>query len=277
MHAVLRSFLASLVLLPLSLVASAQSLPVNVGVSGNSATVRIGPASAPIADLRLDFDDASNLGPAELGISAEVIDVGNLALLARLPDALATAVPTELPVLVTIEPTSLGGLSFRRQVHVELHTHALAYTAGSRFRLLKAPLGGSFRDITGAVEPGSVRTRGTTGGFSQFLVVLDLRPTLSVVAGKIAFLREQAAKLPSGEAAPLQAQLDAVELALGDGRYADAMGAIDAMRARVSARAGLAIPQQWRALRDQENIAGELLSGLDTLAFSIGFLRDHGN
>ena len=51
----------------------------------------------------------------------------------------------------------------------------------------------------------------------------------------------------------------------------------EAMRQRVSARAGLAIPQEWRALRDRDNIAGELLAGLDTLVFSIGYLRDHGD
>lgn len=274
MTQLLRVFLA---LLCLPGLAPAQSLPLTVDVSGNTATVRIGTAGAPIADLRVEFDDASGLSPASLGVSAELVDVTAPALLARLPDPLATAVPAELPLMITIEPPALGGLSFRRVAHVELHTHALAYTAGSRFRLMKAPLGGTFRDITGAVLPGSVRTRGTTGGFSQFLVVTDARPTLDVVAAKLAWLRGQIGALPGTEAAPLHAQMDAVEQAVGDGRYADATGAIDAMRARVSARAGLAIPQDWRALRDLHNIAGELLSGLDTLAFSVAYLRDYGS
>lgn len=268
-----RVFFALLCLPGLAL---AQSLPLTVDVSGNTATVRIGAAGAPLADLRIEFDDASGLTPASLGVSAELVDVAAPALLDRLPDPRAAAVPAELPLMVTIEPPALAGLSFRRVVHVELHTHALAYTAGSRFRLMKAPLGGAFRDITGAVLPGSVRTRGTTGGFSQFLVVTDARPTLDVVAAKLAWLRGQVGALPGTEAAPLYAQLDAVEQAVGDGRYADAIGAIDAMRARVSARAGLAIPQDWRALRDLHNVAGELLSGLDTLAFSVAYLRDYG-
>ncbi len=268
-------FAALLAMSPLP--ALAQPVPVTVEVSGNSAIVRVGGSLAPLADLRLDFDDASGLNPASLGVSAALVDASAAALLSRLPTGGGTLVPAELPLMITIEPTTLGGLSFRRVVHVELHTHALVYTAGSRYRLLKAPLGGSFRDITGSVTAGSVRTRGTTGGFSQFLVVLDARPTLDVISGKLARLRAEVSKLPALEAAPLQAQLDAVEAGLGDERYADAIGAAEAMRQRVSARAGLAIPQEWHALRDRDNISGELLAGLDSLVFSIGYLRDHGD
>lgn len=254
---------------------SAQSLPLDVSISGESASVRIGTSTAPVADLELGFDDASGLTAASLGLGAQLVPVTSPALLARLPES-GVALSPDLPLVITVEPPTLGGLAFQRRVHVEVHTHALAYTAGSRFRLFKAPLDGAFRDVTQAVEPGSVRTRGTTGGFSQFLVVLDMRPTDLVVAQKIAWLRDQIALLPAQEAAPLDAQLDAVELALGDEHYADAIGSIDAMRARVSARAGTTIPDQWRATRDVANIAGELLSGLDTLAFSIGYLRDYG-
>lgn len=254
---------------------AAQSLPLEVSISGESASVRIGSGAAPLADLGLRFDDASGLTAASLGLGAQLVPLTSPALLARLPESGVSLSP-DLPLLITVEPPTLGGLSFQRRAHVDVHTHALVYAAGSRFRLFKAPLGGAFRDVTQAVEPGSVRTRGTTGGFSQFLVALDLRPTDLVVAQKIAWLRGQIDLLPALEAAPLAAQLDAVELALGDERYADAIGSIDAMRARVSARAGTHIPDQWRATRDVANLAGELLSGLDTLAFSVGYLRDYG-
>lgn len=253
----------------------AQSLPVSVSASGNSATVVVGSPAAPLAEVRLDFDDAQGLSPASLGVSADLVSVSSPALLSRLPSGLVS-VPTQLPAMVTVEPPALAGLSFRRRAHLELHTHALPYAAGSRYRLFKAQLGGPFRDVTSAVEPGSVRTRGTTGGFSQFVVVQDLRPTDMVVAEKIALLRDQAGLLPAAEYAPLHALINQIELAVADGRFPDAMGGIDAMRARVSARAGLHIPAQWRATRDLANVAGELLSGLDTLAFSVGYLRDYG-
>jgi hypothetical protein len=44
----------------------------------------------------------------------------------------------------------------------------------------------------------------------------------------------------------------------------------------VASRAGTQIPDVWRAARDKRNVAGELLSGANTLGFSIGFLRDYG-
>ncbi|HEX4936184.1 MAG TPA: DUF6689 family protein, partial [Gemmatimonadaceae bacterium] len=174
----------------------AQSLPVSVTVSGQTAVVRVGSPAAPLADVRLDFDDVTGLSPTSLGVSAEWIDVTSPALLARLSGGSTLSVPPELPLLVTVEPPAFGGLSLRRVVNVELHTHALIYTSGSRYRLLKAPLGGPFHDITGSVRPGSVRTRGSTPGFSQFIIALDSRPTTQVVAEKIARLRAIVDRLP---------------------------------------------------------------------------------
>lgn len=267
--------ISTLLLLLAGSVASAQSLPVSVTASGDAAHVAVGSPSAPLAELQLDFDSAQGLSPASLGVAAQLVTVTAADVTARLPGSLV-AVPSDLPLMVTVEPPVLGGLVFDRRVHVELHTHALPYAAGSRFRLFKAPLNGAFRDVTSAVEPGSVRTRGTTGGFSQFVVVLDLRPTDAVVLEKLDYLREQANLLPTIESTPLLAMVDSIELAVAESRFADAIAQLDAMRAHVSARAGVQIPAQWRATRNVANVAGELLSGLDTLAFSIGYLRDYG-
>jgi hypothetical protein len=255
----------------------AQALPVDVDVSGNVATVRIGVANNPIADLTLSFDEASGLSAASLGISAQLISVSDAALVSRLPGGAQTGVPSDFPVMITVEPPALGGLSQHRITHVEVHTHALVYQAGSQLRLFKAQLGGPFRDITESVLPGSVRTRGTTPGWSQFVIVADLRPTRQVVQGKFEYLYNQLGALPTAERAPLQAYLDMAKAAVADGRYADAAAALDSFNARVSARAGTFIPDLWRAARDTQNTAGELLAGANTLAFSIGYLRDFGN
>ena len=108
------------------------------------------------------------------------------------------------------------------------------------------------------------------------LVVTDLRPSTTVIADKIAWLRAQLATLSASERAPLTNLLDNVEAAVSSAHYADAIASLDAFRARVSARAGTFISDQWRATRDTTNSAGELLSGADTLRYSIGFLRDYG-
>lgn len=270
-------FIRSLAMLALAApaVASAAILPVDVDIAGDTATVRVGSASTPLLDLRLDFDDANGLTPASLGVSADSITVNAPTLVARLPSVDVQGLGT-LPVMLTVEPPTLGGLSFDRRVHVEVHTHRLTYTAGSRFRLFKASLGGPFRDVTAAVEPGSVRTRGTTGGFSEFIVVLDLRPTDTVVASKIDWLHARLDLLPPAEAAPLRERLDQIELAVAEQNWAVAGTKIDAFRARVANRAGTFIADTWSADGSTVNHAGELLSGIDTLEFSIGFLRDFG-
>jgi hypothetical protein len=256
--------------------AQASSLPVQVAVGTDSATVRIGPSTAPLADLSLRFDDATGLTAANLGIKAETINVNNPALLARLPASLTT-IPSALPLLITIEPPLTGALVQHRVTHVEVHTHLLPYVAGSSLRLFKAPLNGPFRDITESVQPGSVRTRGTTPGWSQFLVILDLRPSSTVIAEKFSYLQNQINLLPPTEAAPLQSYLNTAQVAVANGNYDDAVVAMDSFSARVSQRAGTYIPDTWRAARDLTNNAGELLCAANTLVFSIGYLRDFGH
>lgn len=256
--------------------AQAASLPVQVSVGVDSATVRIGTESAPLADLSIRFDDATGITAANLGIKAQTISINSPGLLARLPSNL-TSIPGALPLMITIEPPVTGTLVQHRVTHVELHTHALPYIAGSPLRLFKAPLNGPFRDITESVQPGSVRTRGTTPGWSQFIIIADLRPTGSVIEEKFVYLQNQLNLLPATEAAPLQTYLNTAHTAVANGNYDDAVVAMDSFSARVSQRAGTYIPDTWRSARDVSNNAGELLCGANTLVFSIGYLRDFGH
>ncbi len=253
---------------------AAQPLPVQVDVSGNVATAAIGAGPHPLAELTLEFDNASGLSPANLGLSAELLTPAQVtALLPRLPSTQTGQVPSQLPLLITVTPPPSGGLTFRRVVHVELHTHALAYTADSTLRLFKAPEGGDFRDITDEIAPGSVRARGTTGGFSQFIVLHDLRPTANVVAAKLSRLQALVAQLPANEAAPLASMLNSVQSALANADYTAATVALDGFREQVSSRAGHGIAQTWNAGMSAGNPAGELLAGAATLRFSIDYQR----
>ena len=269
-------WLVAAALLCCASLASAQSVPVSTTVSGNTATVVVGPATAPLADLTLTFDDATNLSASSLGVSAQVVNLSDAGLLARLP-GLLTQLDSAYPVMVTIEPPATGGLAFNRTVRVEVHTHALTYSAGTSYRLFKASLGAGFKDITDDVAPGSVRARGTTGGFSQFLILADVRETSTVVAQKIAALRALIDTLPSAEQAAFDAYVDAAESAVANAQWSDAIAAVDSLRARAAARAGNQLTQQWLATRNGDNQAGDLMAGAATLRFSIGYLRDYGN
>lgn len=276
-HIVFSSLLLAVTLLSGTGAAVAQSLPVKVDVAGNVATALIGDATNPLAELTLTFDDASNLSPDSLGISAKLVDITDPALLSRLPDLRLTRLDSSLPLLITIEPPAIGGLSFRRTGRFELHTHALSYAIGSDYRVLKAPVGGNFRDTTEEVAPGSVRARSRYGGFSQFLVVADLRDTAVVVADKIAALRTRVATLPGSEQPPFSAQLDAIDAAVADEDYNNALAGVDLISERALARAGNGLADEWRATRDADNQAGDLLAGAATLKYSIAYLRDYGH
>lgn len=269
-------WLMAFLLLAGSSVASAQSLPVSVAVAGNIATIEVGDPLTPIAEVTLTFDDATGLTPSSLGVSAKLVDIADPTLLSRLPDPSLTKLDSALPLMITIEPPATGGLSFRRSGRFELHTHALAYSLGSNYRVLKAPVGGSFRDTTEEIAQGSVRARSRYGGFSQFLVVTDLRQTSTVVAGKIASLRTRVSTLAATEQPYFNAELDTVQAALDNHDYASAITAVDLISQRATDHAGNGLLDEWRATRDADNQAGELLAGAATLRFSIAYLRDFG-
>jgi hypothetical protein len=255
---------------------SAQTLPVSTTVAGNTATIVVGSPVNPVADVTLTFDDATGLSASSLGVQAQLVDLSNPVLLARLGNAL-TQPDSLFPLLLTIEPPSTGGLVFQRTVRVEIHTHALTYTAGTSYRLFKASLGAPFRDITDEVAPGSVRARGTTGGFSQFLILPDLRETDDVVAIKVAALRNRIDTLPAAEQAAFGDLLDTAQAAIANESWANAIAAIDSFRARAADRAGTQLTDEWRATRDGDNQAGDLIAGAATLRFSVAYLRDYGN
>ena len=252
------------------------TLPVSVTAAGNHADIVVGAASTPIAEVSLDFQDASGLSPASLGASAQVVDASDPVLLARLPGSTLTTLTSALPVMLTIEPPATGGLSFRGTGRMEIHTHALPYSVGSFFRVFKAPLGGAFHDVTDEIAQGSVRARTTYGGFSQFLILVDLRSTSSVIDEKIDFLRAQINALPTSERGSLNALLTRAESAIDGADYADAIDAIDDFRTRVQERAGQSIANEWRATRDVQNQAGQLVAGANSLSFSVAYLRDFG-
>ena len=252
-----------------------QLLPVDVQASGDTATIEVKLLNQSLADMTLSFDDASGLSPANLGVTAQLANLNSQALLSRLPDLQLTQLAGTLPLLVTIEPPN-GGLSFDRTVRVEIHTHLLQYTPGSSYRLFKASLGGPFRDNTDEIASGSVRARGTTGGFSQFLILADLRETGTVIDTKVAWLRARIDALPAGERAAFDNDLDVVESSVASGDFANAIAALDQFRARAADRAGNQLAATWTPGGTQPNHAGELISGAATLKFSVAYLRDFG-
>lgn len=263
-----------------------------VTVSGNVAHADISLVSGLQTyegEVTITFDSPANLTPQALNLTAEIVDPADPAIVARLPGG--TVVDPAFPILITVEPTSFerifasglelgetgdGNLRFVNAYDFEIHTHELVFVPGTPYRVFKAPLAGAFFDITADVTNGSVRGRGRSGGFSQFLLVKDTRPEtvlgLPVIAlGKLVDLelRLVAAILGNVLRLELAGLLTNVQLALLSLNYAAAIVQIDLFILRVNQEAGSGIPNVWRAQRDLVNDAGDLDGLARSLRYSL--------
>jgi hypothetical protein len=263
----MRRILACLaLLLSVALPAAGQGL---INLSSNSISLDISRPGLPGTELSLSFEEVTGLSLLSLGLSVQVVNPYDSALQARLPAGVTAA----LPLLLRIEPPQPGGLSFRGLASLQIHTELLQYVPGTPLRLFHAPLGGTFEDMTAAMGAGSYRARGTTGGFSEFLIVSDSRTVDQAIAGKFdrleGELEEYAASMPAPLYDDLEGRLAAARSDNEHGATAAAIQKIDGFLAVVQQHSGTEIPNVWRAARDVENVAGYLRAEAMTLRFSL--------
>lgn len=244
--------------------------PLVVTINGNEVSAQIDILGIG-ADVALRFENAKNLNLFSLGLSAQLVNPLDPALIARLPDSGLLSIPLALPLMITVDPPAAGGLEFSNAVEFELHTHLLPFTIDSPLRIYKAEPGGMFYDITDDVRSGSVRARGRTGGFSDFLILVDLRPRTVEADERYEYLEQTLLGVPDITVRKmLQADLAASRAQFEAGNYAGARSTLVLFQDRVRRNAGLAIPNRWRAQRDLDNVAGELLSESASLRFTLG-------
>jgi hypothetical protein len=245
-------------------------------ISGSSISLNVSVLGGYDADLTLSFEDVQGLTLSNLGLSVHLVSLTDSTLLARLPSSVVPA----LPLLLRIEPPATGTLSFEGIATLELHTEDLQFTAGTPLRLFSAPLNGTFKDITAENGAGSYRTRGTTGGFSEFLIVSDTRSLSSVIALKFDkledLLEEYEGDMPGSVYDDLEEILADAETAYAGGSTNQAIQEIDDFLELVEDRSGTDIPDVWRAARDLDNVAGYLRAGAETLRFSLRLKRALG-
>jgi len=285
----------------LALSALAARAAVTVSVVGNQAFAQIslpGGLGTVDADVTITFDEPVNLTPAELNLTAVVVDPNDAALVARLPACapLCAAVDPAFPLLITVEPldvpwlyrsgfetdeTDPGLLGFSNTYEIEIHTPDLDCSApavgltcpATPYRLFKAPLAGAFADYTDDVLKGSVRARGRDGAFSQFLIVADTRTTVSVEQDKALRLeaRINAASLDDTLRSDLLGQLALVQVAalVDPVDYTLAIADLDALIATVEANAGSGIANRWSADHGVVNDAGEIEGLAQTLRYTL--------
>lgn len=270
----MRGLLSAVVIAAVSVTPAWSQGLANVDVDGDTVRATIELAGGIGADLEIEFENVVGLATiASLGVSAELIDPAGATLLSRLPGGALVSIPAAFPLMLTIEPPAAGGLAFSGVVEIELHTHNLTYTASSPLRLFSASLGGPFKDITTGSGSGSYRVRGSQGGFSEFLIVADLRPLSTVTGSKFDLLGDiltDNSEVIDGEvAAELWAMLDAASLSWTNGDLLAAVGSIHELLDVVESRGGCGLPNVWRSSRDLENVAGQLRAAGRSLIFSL--------
>ena len=293
---------AGVLLMALAAAASAQ---VVVTVDGDTAHAAVSltdnNGTTYDADVTIVFDSPENLTPAALNLTATIIDPAeiNPRLLVDqygTSNCLLLICPTidpAFPVMITVEPIvvpwlfssgfdssdgSDGVFSFLNSYQLEIHTHDLAYTDRSPYRVFKAPIGGDFHDITNETAPGSMRARGRGGAFSQFVIANDPRSNSGLLgAGALAVsiqkigelnIRILAAVLSDGlrlDLIDLLVQVDTLILVDLTG----ALAALDSLIDLLDLDAGTDIANVWRADHAVVNDAGEMQELAQTLRFSM--------
>ncbi|MBL8298016.1 MAG: hypothetical protein JNN30_06645 [Rhodanobacteraceae bacterium] len=230
------------------------------------------------SDFELQFDNPLNLSVACLGLDADVLDAGEIAAItARLPDPVNMVIDPAFPVRVTVEPPAGCGLAFDNEVDVQWRSINLIWSAGSPYRLMKAPVSGAFRDITGEVSAGSVRVRGSTGGFSEFVFIKDLNPDYTPEATALytqlnARLADPA--LSATVKAVLQMDANLSRAAFLAGNYGAAIAVLADFDQHAADLVGdETLPNRWRSQRDLIDHEGELISLSDALKFTLGRLN----
>ncbi len=221
-------------------------------------------------DLIINFDRVIGLNEDSLGLSASELDPEDPALLQRLPAGAMVIPQADFPMLIEIEP--VDNFAFANDVELEIHTHNLEFTPGTRLRLFAAAHGEAFRDITTYVGPGSYRSRGRRGKFSEFLVVEDNRDTDTVIATKFDYLRDLLEGY-RGDIPPyiywvLRTEINSAKNAWNFDDDDRATDLLDSAIETVNRNRGL-IPNVWHPNLDMKNVAGEFTAAAQTLIFSL--------
>ncbi|MGH8251654.1 MAG: DUF6689 family protein [Steroidobacteraceae bacterium] len=242
----------------------------SVQIEGNVATADIS-LGGTSATLTIRFEDVVGLSADNLGLSAKLVDPLSPALVSRLGSGVS--LPGTFPLVVKIAPPATGGLSFSGVVSIELYTHDLQYTVGSPLRLFSSPDGGSFTDVTTVVGSGSIRSGGSKGDFSEFIIAADIRPLAGVIQSKYsrlsALLSQHAAAMAGSVYTELAGLYNASQNAHASGNLVAAIEYLEAFNERVEAASGIGIPDVWRSSRDLTNVAGSLRAAATTLRYSL--------
>jgi len=268
----MKTSIALIVLLCVSFSAFAASpKPADVQVDGNQVYAELNVLDLYHVTLKITFENVIGLDANTLSITAVQVNPQDVSLIRRLPGNLVS-LPSALPILINVTPSSQSSLTFTGDYEIELYTHDLVFDPS--LRLFKSPNGGSFSDITTFSGIGSYRVRGTSGDFSDFLILLDLRSQNQVIQNKFDVLQQtltaNASRIQAAMYQNLQTELTAARNSWQQANNGAAVSHLEQIISSIKSDNGQSMPYAYRANDpNSSNVGGILRGQSSTLIFSL--------
>lgn len=246
--------------------------PNNVIVTDNKLQASITLTPTIKLDVLIQFEKSVGLTADSIAVDASLIPLNDTDVMSRIASNAVDLHP-DFPVLLSISPKGDKGFSFEGLATVEIYTKAIDYQAGMPAKIFTSHQGDDFEDITTMVSAGSLRARGNTGRFSDFIIVLDERSLKVDVETKLArieqiLLTNQSA-LSSILSNQLQTAVSVLETAVALNNFDQALVLTDDLIQLVEGLTGEQIDNVWRSSNDLVNVKGDLLSTLKSLRYSL--------
>ncbi len=246
--------------------------PTSVTITDNKLQAKLQVNSQIAVDLVVEFENSIGLSASNIDISATLVSPNDVSVLDRLTSADISVMPT-FPVVVSISPKADSGFGFEGLATVEIYTKAVDYHAGMPARLFRSHANQNFEDITTMVSAGSIRARGSTGHFSDFMILLDERSHAAKIDETYALLNQlldaNSDLISSSFASVLQGSLDALQVAMYSNDYSAALSITDHLITLLESASNEQLSTVWRSSNDLVNMQGELLTRFKTLRYSL--------
>jgi hypothetical protein len=246
--------------------------PSYVSIDGNTLQAKLQVTTLIEVDLVVEFEKSVGLIADNINISATLSDVNASTITNRLSSTGIKVIPT-FPVIISISPKADTGFAFEGLASVEIYTKSVDYNAAMPARIFRSHANSDFEDITSMISAGSIRARGNTGSFSDFMILLDERNNVDVVDDTFSQLNELVSQYNNHISATLaitiQAGIRALQQALSMGDYTAALKLVEELIVVTENASGEQLSNVWRSSNDLVNMQGELLTRLRTLKYSL--------
>jgi hypothetical protein len=268
-----RYFLGGLLFTLLSSSSIAQTVsPSSVSINGNVLKAKLQVTSLIEVDLVVEFEKSIGLSANNIDISASLVDVNSSSVTNRINVDDIKVIPS-FPVVISITPKVNSGFGFEGLASVEIYTKSIDYNVAMPARLFRSHDNGNFEDITSMVSAGSIRARGNTGSFSDFMILLDERSNVDMIEDTFSQLNQlfnqHSDKVLQILGMSIQTSIISLQQALLMSDFATALELTESLISLTESATGDQMSNVWRSSNDVINMQGELLTRLKTLRFSL--------